>query len=252
MTHNISDRFTKLRLPGFSNAYMEQSMGTGFKDMSFDDRIALLIDREEQQRANHSIAVRVGKAKFKQSAAFENLKPSASRGLDKTMLQNLGSCDWIRKKQNLLITGPAGSGKTFIGTALSHHACLCGFSARYFRAAQLLSDLEIAKEDGHLRRFISQLEKIQVLIIDDFFLSSISESCQKNLFELIEARHELVSTILTSQNPVSLWHGLMPNLAIADAILDRITHLSVRLELKGESLRKKQVNELDQENKIQA
>jgi DNA replication protein DnaC len=238
MNRAIAERLTGLRLTGFNHAYTEQLTHEGFREMSFDDRMSLLIDREELDRANRAIASRVGRAKFKKSAAYEDLKPSPAQGLDRTMIQALGSCDFIRQKQNVIVTGPSGSGKTFLTTALAHRACLHGFTARYYRAPELLVDLDGARQDGRFRRAVSQLGKFQVLIIDDFMLSSISESEQKDLFELIEERHESSATILTSQNPVSLWHGLMPNPAIADAILDRITSAAVRVELKGESKRR--------------
>lgn len=245
MNRTITERLTQLRLPGFSRAYTEQLTIDGFREMSFDDRISLLIDREEIDRANHAIAARVGRAKFKKNAAYEDLKPSAAQGLDRSTIQGLGTCDFIRKKQNFIVTGPSGAGKTFLTTALAHRACLHGFTARYYRAPGLLVDLDCARQDGRFRRLVSQLGKFQVLIIDDFLLSAISESEQKDLFELIEERHESAATILTSQNPVSLWHSLMPNPAIADAILDRITSLAVRVELKGESKRRSKSSEVD-------
>jgi DNA replication protein DnaC len=220
--------------------------------MSFDDRMALLIDREELDRASRAIATRVGRARFKKNAAYEDLKPSAAQGLDRSMLQSLGSCDFIRKKQNLIVTGPSGSAKTFLTTALAHRACLHGFTARYFRSPGLLIELDCGRQDGRFRRVVSQIRKFQVLIIDDFMLSTISESEQKDLFELIEERHESTATILTSQNPVSLWHSLMPNPAIADAILDRITSSALRVELKGESKRRTKTSDVDQGATTQA
>lgn len=252
MTHSIPERLAQLRLHGLCRAFVEQASLNGFKEMSFDDRFALLLEREELERANRAVASRVGRARFKQPAAFEDVKPSATRGLDKTTVQNLGSCDWIRKKRNLILTGPSGCGKTFLATALSHRACLMGFTARYFRAPQLLAELEAAREDGRQRRFVTQLGRVHALIVDDFMLSAMTEAEQKDLFELVEERHEVTATIFTSQNPVSLWHGLMPNPAIADAVLDRISNVALRVELKGESHRRKRAQDLDQESLSQA
>lgn len=250
INNNIIERMSKLKLNGFILAYKEQKQTNGFNEMSFDDRISLLIDREEIERSNRATTLRLTRAKLKKTAAFEDVKISSSRGIDKSTLQILATSEWIRKKRNLIITGPSGCGKTFISTAIAHQACLMGFNTRYYRASQLFSDLELAKEDGKLRKFISQLNKNSVMIVDDFFLSSINESHQKNLFELIEERHESTSTIFTSQNPVPIWHGLMPNPAIADAILDRITNIALRIELKGDSLRKKQKEELDLQSQV--
>lgn len=252
LNNHIIEKLNKLKLSGISLGYKEQKNTSGFNEMSFDDRLSLLIDREELERINRATSTRINKAKFKKITAFEDVKISSARGIDKSMIQTVTNTDWIKKKRNLIITGPSGCGKTFISTAIAHHACLMGFNCRYYRSSQLLSDLDGAKEEGKLRRFIDQLDKNHLLIIDDFFLSSINEINQKNLFELIEERHESNSTIFTSQNPVSLWHGLMPNPAIADAILDRITNISIRIDLKGESLRKKQKENLDQESPVQA
>lgn len=242
----VSEKLTSLRLDGAKQAYLEQALADGYRDMTFEERLVLLLEREEIIRANKALTMRIGKAKFKQKATFEDVKVSAARGLDKLTVQNLGQGEWIRKKQNLLITGASGCGKTFLATALTHRACLCGFSAKYFRFPGLVTELAIAKEEGTQKRLLAHLKKYQVLIVDDFLLSAITEAEQKDLFELVEERHEAASTIFTSQNPVSSWHSLMPNLALSDAILDRIAHGSLRLELKGDSMRKKRVSEIDE------
>lgn len=234
--NTISDHLKSLRLPGMQKAYAEQLISTGYREMSFDDRLSFLLDREAIERDNKALQTRIGKARFKGSAALEDVKPSTKRGLDKTLIMQLAQCGWIKDRRNILITGPSGCGKTFLATALSRKACQLGSSARYFRAANLLAELEAAREDGTFIRTVTNLGRPHVLIIDDFCLSSMSETEEKDLFELIEERHGKASTIFTSQNPVGLWHSLMPNPAIADAILDRIVHTAVRIELKGESL----------------
>lgn len=251
MINNIPEKLSQLRLYGASKAYSEQTILDGFQEMSFDERLSLLIEREEIERANKAMSARVCKAKFKQPASYEDIKPSSARGLDKITLQTLGGCEWIRKKKNLIVTGSSGCGKTFLSTGLSHKACLIGLTARYFRAPHLLSELESAREDGKLKRLITQLGKLNILIIDDFMLSAINETEQKDLFEIIEERYENSSTIFTSQNPLSMWHALMPNPAIADAILDRISNGSLRVELKGESMRRKKAIDLDQDKQNQ-
>ena len=154
MNRTIAERLNGSRLSGFHHAYTEQLTHEGFREISFDDRMALLIDREELNRANRTIASRVGRAKFKKNACYEDLKPSAVQGLDRTMIQSLGSCDFIRQKHNLIVTGPSGSGKTFLTTALAHRACLSGFTARYYRAPGLLVDLDGARQDGRFRRVL--------------------------------------------------------------------------------------------------
>lgn len=238
----ITNQLKDLRLVGMNRAYEEQCLSQSYLDMTFEDRLSFLLQRELLDRENKALQARLSKARFKGNGALEEIQPSASRGLDKTLLLQLGQCSWIKDRRNVIITGPSGSGKTFLATALSRKACHLGNSARYFRSTNLLAELEAAREEGTFLRTITSLGKPSVLIIDDFFLSGMSESEQKDLFELIEERHGSAPIIFTSQNPVNLWHGLMPNPAIADAILDRIVHTAIRVELKGESRRKKQAD----------
>lgn len=252
MTFQISERFLKLNLKGFSKAYIEQIDHKLYQEMSFDDRLALLVDREEIEKQNRSMKLKLGNARFKNSATFDNLIVSQTRGLDKTTLQMLGTCEWVRKKKNIIVTAPSGCGKTFLATAISHNACLLGFTARYYRISHLFNELEIANDENRLRKSLIHLGKFNVMILDDFLLSSINEPQQKLLFELIDERNDNTSTIFTSQNPISLWHSLMPNPAIADAILDRVTHSAIKIELKGDSLRRKKATELDLGHAIQA
>lgn len=240
----ISSQLKDLRLTGMHKAYEEQCLSSSYQDMTFDDRLNFLLQREITDRENRALQSRLSKAKFKGTGIIEEVQPSASRGLDKTLMTQLGQCAWIKDKRNIVLTGPSGSGKTFLATAISRKACHLGYTARYFRAANLLAELESSREEGQFIRNVTVLGRPNVLIIDDFCLSSMSEQEEKDFFELIEERHGKNSTIFTSQNPVSLWHGLMPNPAIADAILDRIIHNAVRIELRGESRRKKST-ELD-------
>jgi DNA replication protein DnaC len=239
-----SEKLKNLRLHGMREAYFEVA-NTAHCELSFDDKLSILAERESIHREDKALKVRVAKAKFKSNAALENVKPASSRGIDNSLLAELSRKEWIHSKRNIVLTGASGCGKTFIATAISHKAVLNGFSARYFRANQLLSELCTARDEGKFRRLIDTLGKINVLIIDDFCLSSINENEEKDLFELIEERHQKWPTVFTSQNPISVWHGLMPNPAIADAILDRLTQQSIRIELKGESLRKIQKLKVD-------
>jgi len=245
--NSVSTHLKALRLSGMHRAYDEQLISSSYQDMSFDDRLCFLLDREATERDNKALQTRIGKARFKGTATIEDMQVSTKRGLDKTLLMQLSQCGWVKDRRNVLITGPSGCGKTFLSTALSRKACQLGSSARYFRASNLLAELEAAREEGSFIRTVTNLGRPHVLIIDDFCLSSMSETEEKDLFELIEERHGKVSTIFTSQNPVGLWHSLMPNPAIADAILDRIVHTAVRIELKGESMRKGITSVLDNE-----
>jgi DNA replication protein DnaC len=245
LVNPITDKLTSLRLHGMLQAYKEQFSESKMLELSFDDRLSILVDRENLHRENSSLDRRLSKAKFKNTAELSNVNTSTARGLDKMQLAQLGASDWIKLKRNIVITGPSGVGKTFLASAIAKKACLNGFGSRYYRASSVSAELEASREEGKMNRYIQSLNKFDVLITNDFCLSGLSEIEEKNLFELIEERHEKKSTIFTSQNPVSAWHGLMPNPAIADAILDRIAHGSIRLELKGESLRKHKPQALD-------
>lgn len=239
LVNHTLDKLRSLRLPGFVKGFEEQiASRESYEELSFDDRLAVLADRESLERENHLLLMRLGKVKFKDKVELDEIKPSAARGLDKTTLKSIATCEWLKQKRNVIITGPSGAGKSYLAQGMAHKACLNGNTARYFRKNMLQSDLTSAKADGRYRRLIESIGKINVLVIDDWFLSAITEEQQKDLFELIEERHKKNSTIFTSQNPISSWHALMPNPAIADAILDRIVHSAIRIELKGDSQRK--------------
>ena len=160
------------------------------------------------------------------------------------------TCEWLKRKQNIIITGATGVGKSFLASALAEKACRSGFQARYFRYQSLLSELTFSVADGSFKNYLLKLEKLNLIVIDDWALHSITEIEQKYLFELIEARSENSSTIFVSQTPIASWHSLMPNSTIADAILDRIVHTAIRIELKGESMRKKSDHKIDEETAI--
>ncbi len=232
------DRLSKLRLHGFISELQSQEKIGGYEEMSFRDRLDLLIQKETLERENKNLSKRLISAKFKHKVSIEKIKVSASRGLDKSLLQSLSSCDWVKKKLNVIVTGPSGSGKSFLSCAVGEKVCRSEFNVRYYRCQSLLSELCCAAADGTLKNYLNQTSKFHVLIIDDWALSKITETEQKYLFELVEERSEKLSTVFVSQTPVNIWHSLMPNGAIADAIMDRVVHTALRIELKGDSLRK--------------
>jgi DNA replication protein DnaC len=234
----ITDQLKSLRLTGMLKGFEEQMQTQLYDDLSFFDRMAHLLERESLERTNAAMTSRLGKARLREQAEIEDVRVSSSRGIDKTQLRALASGDWIRAKTNVIITGASGCGKTYLSSALGRRACVLGYTSRYYRASNILADLEFARGEGRLQRLIRQQAKIDVLIIDDFCLSALTEAEEKDLFELIEERYRTKATVFVSQNPINTWHGLMPNPAIADAILDRIVHGATRIELKGGSRRK--------------
>lgn len=241
------DKLHALKLHGMRKAFEEQTMSSSYEDMSFADRVTLLVEREAMERENRNMTKRISRARFKEQAVIENIKPSAGRGLDKTTLTTLAQCQWVRNKQNIIMTGASGVGKTYLASALSHKACLIGHAVLYMRAAELNEQFRIGRVDGSFRKVLARYIRPAVLIVDDWALCFMGEVEQKDFFELIEGRHQTGSTILTSQTPVANWHGLMENPTLADAILDRLVHTALRVDLKGPSMRRPEAPNVDKE-----
>ena len=249
LDNTIYDQLSKLKLYGFISELRQQEKLDEYKELSFNDRITLLIQSEFIDKENKQLTRKISNAKLKYKASLEKVKTGAPRGIDKSMLQTLISCEWLKRKLNILVTGPSGAGKSYLVSAIAEKVCRSGFSAKYFRSHNLLTELCAAVVDGTLKNYLNQINKFHVIIIDDWALSKITEAEQKYLFELTEARNENLSTIFVSQTPVNLWHSLMPNGAIADAIMDRIVHTALRVELKGDSQRKEIITNLDEGQK---
>lgn len=252
MQTNANPTFEKLRrlhLQGFIIGLEEQMCSSSYNELSFNDRLSLLVEREFLERENRTLQRRLKNAHLKkQQASIENINVSSSRGLGKTILNELSSCNWIKQKRPIIITGPSGVGKSFLAEALAHKSCLLNYSALYIRATELLDNLEAAKIAKNYRKLLLKYSKIDLLIIDDFALCSFTEDEEKHLFELIEERTAHSSTIFTGQTPINEWHSLMPNPTIADAILDRIVHTAIKIKLTGESKRKISKENLDEVN----
>ena len=238
-TYPTLTRLRTLRLNGMADAYAEQIDGRDAEAMTFDERLGLLVDRETSERESRRLANRLRRAKLRQSASIENIDYAAARGLDKTVVRALARCNYVREHQNVLLVGPTGTGKTYLACALAHKACLEGFTAGYHRLSSLLAELEIAKVDGRYTKLIAELAKLDVLILDDWGLAPVPDHVRPILLEILDDRHGLKSTIVTSQLPIEHWHSAVGEATIADAILDRLVHHSHRIELRGDSLRKK-------------
>jgi len=240
LTHHSLTQLRTLRLDGMARAFEEQLAQAGTAALSFEDRIAMLIDREVSFRDTKRVARLLKQAKLRNSGAcLEDVDYRAGRGLEKKSLASLGSCDWIRHHHNCLITGRTGSGKTWLACALGNAACRQGLSVQYLRLPRLFEELRIAHGDGSFTRRLSALAKMDLLLIDDWGLAPPSATERADLLELLDDRVGTRSTLITSQLPVKHWHEYLGEPTLADAILDRIVHSAHELSLTGESMRKK-------------
>lgn len=236
--HATLDQLEKLRFHGMASALRDQLAQPDTERLSFTERLELLLDREISDRASRSLTARLRRAKLHQNACMEEIDYRAPRGLDPQQLLQLASCDWIRRHLNVIITGPTGTGKSFLACALAHKACLEGYRVRYHQLSRLLEELSVARADGRYLKVLNTLRNLDVLILDDWGLIQLSQTQQEDLFQLLDDRIQKRSTIATSQLPVEHWHENMANPTIADALLDRLVQPAYRIELKGDSLRK--------------
>jgi len=227
-----------LKLHGMAAAFAEQLTQPALSALAFEERVGLLVDREISHRDGKRLARLVKNARFKQAACLEDLDYRASRGLDKSQIASLSSCQWITAHQNLIATGATGCGKTFLACALGHQAARQGFSVLYLRAPRLFEELRIAHADGSFPRRLSQLAKTDLIILDDWAVAPISPADRRDLLELLDDRIQSRSTLITSQLPIDKWHQWIDDPTLADAILDRVVHNAHRINLRGDSLRK--------------
>lgn len=237
LIHPTIDKLRSIRLNGMAKA-LETQAGSGFRDLSFEERLGLLVDQEITERENSRLTSRLKRARLRQSACMEDIDYRHPRGLDKSMVLELTSGKWIKDTLNVLITGPTGVGKSYLACALGHRACLNGFKVLYFRASRLFFDLEIARGDGTYSKRMNEMARADLVIIDDWGLSPLTEQGQRDFLEILEDRHGVHSSIVTSQLPAPQWHEAMGNPTVADAILDRLVHNAYRINLKGGSMRK--------------
>lgn len=229
-----------LRLDGMVAALADYASSSAATALRFEERLALLVQREIDWRDGRRLARLLKAARLKvASACMEDIDWRASRGLDRAVLTALAGCDWLRHGHNVLVTGATGAGKTWLACALGHQAARSGFTVLYTRATRLLEELHVAHGDGSFTRRLAALAKLDLLILDDFALAPLTAASRNDLLELLDDRVGTRSTLITSQLPVNSWHEWLADPTLADAILDRIVHGSHRLVLKGESLRRK-------------
>lgn len=236
-------KLEEMRLKGFARIYRDiLDTGKG-KDFSSEEIIDHLVQAEWDDRYNRRLQRLINQAKFRYQANLEQMDYTPKRELDKGLILRLSSCDWINKKQNIIITGYTGVGKSYLASALGHQACQLGFRVYYRNCSKLFDELKIAKADGSYIKEINKIEKFDLLILDDFGLKPLENNQRLMLLELLEDRHGKRSTIITSQLPVKSWYDVIGEPTIADAILDRLVHSSHRIEPKGPSLREKYKND---------
>ncbi|MBD8528347.1 IS21-like element helper ATPase IstB [Pseudomarimonas arenosa] len=239
LTQPLYDTLQDLGLRGMARAFQRQ-LNQPSAELPFDERLGLLLDAERTERANYRYAQRVRWAKLPQAnASLEDIDQRTPRGLDKRLIAQLGQLEWIAKCLNVLIVGPTGVGKSYIASALAHHACKHEISVRCIRLPRLMEELARAEALRRKSQLLRQYAKAQLLVIDDFGLAPLTDAQQRDLLELVDDRYDKAATLITSQLPIDKWHAYLGDPTIADAILDRLVHNAYRIVLKGESMRAK-------------
>jgi DNA replication protein DnaC len=242
LTHPTLDKLQALKFTGMATALAEQIAMPDIDEMAFEERLGLLVDREATERENRRLTSRLRRAKLKHNAALEDIDYRHPRGLDKSLIQSLAACQWVKERLNILLTGPTGVGKTWLACALAQKACREGYTSLYLRLPRLLQEMAIAKGDGRYPKLLATLAKTEVLILDDWGLAKLTAEHRRDVLEILEDRHGARSTLATSQLPIEKWHDTIGDPTMADAILDRLVHNAYKINLKGGSMRKRKAN----------
>jgi DNA replication protein DnaC len=236
----MMEKLLAMRLHGMADALKTQEQDPGTRELSFLERLALLVDHQWNWRQNQALARRLHLAKLRGNACVEEIDYRAARGLDKSVIRALSQeSAWVRNHEHIFVLGPTGVGKSFVASALAQKACRDGYSALYTRSTALFRDLAIARADGSLRLLLAKLSRIDLLVIDDWAMAPLSETERRDFWEICEDRYQTRSLILTSQLPVARWHEQIGDPTVADGILDRLVHNAHRIEMRGDSMRKK-------------
>lgn len=228
-----------------ARAFADQMQCPDMSQLSFEERFGLIVDYQMTDQENRRMQNRLRNAKLRLSASIEDLDFRQGRGVDRSQVMSLAGNQWVKNHHNILVTGPTGAGKSYLACALAQKACRDGHSVLYQRVPRLLQEIAVSRLDGRYNKIIAPLTKCEVLILDDMLISPLTREEQRELLEIVEERYDRKATVITSQLPVRAWHDAMQDPTLADAILDRLVHNAYKLELKGESMRRKR-SSLDQ------
>ena len=239
MLHQSIEKLRTLRLTGMARALEEQLARAEVGRLSFDERLAMLIDREEIDRHNAALAQRLRLARLRQAVCLEDIDYRLPRGLDRGLMRSLAAGRWLAEHNNVLVLGPTGAGKSFVACALGNQAARDGHSVRYQRLSRLLDELAMGRAEGRYARLLARLSKVNLLILDDWLLAKLTSDQRRDLMEVIDDRHQRGSTLLATQIPLERWHDQIGDPTYADAILDRLVHNAYRIDLRGASMRQR-------------
>jgi DNA replication protein DnaC len=243
LTHPTLEQLRQLGLAGMARAFEELAVNARGAELDHAEWLGLLLDRELADRQDRRLRARLRYARLRHNAAVEDVAYRTARGLDRALFHKLAQGNWIKEQQNLIIVGPSGVGKSWLACALGHRACRDNLSVLYQRIPRLFSDLALARGDGRYARLMRALGGVKLLILDDWGLEPLTAEQRHDLLEIVEDRYGRGATLITSQIPVDRWHDLIGDPTLADAILDRVVHNAHRIQLRGESLRRKKTQE---------